>query len=126
DRIFDDDERFTLMLLGGEFEVRPELPRGRRGSIHHVPQTTRPCDARCDRRVKNRLGGFFNILRLKTLMTLSNREFDAVAFFQGLVSVTYNSRIVHEHIASRRSLDKPESLLVIEPLHLALLFAHYP
>src|SRR5438552_8682770 len=86
---------------------------------------TKPCD-QDDRRVEESLHRLLNVLSLETFGTLSNCEFDAVAFLQSLVSVADDGRIVNKHIPAGRPLDETESLLVVEPLYLALLFAHYP
>src|SRR6185295_7669493 len=99
--------------------------RGPIGAEHQMPKTTRPCGPN-DRRVQNRLRHFFNILCLEPFRTLCDRELNTVAFLQGLVSVTNNSRIVDEHVPARRPLDKTEALFIVKPLYLALLFTHYP
>src|SRR5262249_33113972 len=123
--IFDNDERFTLVLLGRKLEVRPKLPQLGRVLIHHISQTTRPCD-QGGPQGQNRLGHFFDILCLATFRTLGDCKLHAIAFFQGLVSIAYNRRIMDKHIAAGSPLNKPKSFFVIEPLDLALLFTHYP
>src|SRR5438552_221319 len=81
-------------------------------------------------RLRFALDRFFNVLSLETFGTLSDGEFHTVAFFQGLVPVADDGRIVDKHIPAGSPLDESESLLVVEPLYFALLFAllftHYP
>src|SRR5215469_7949853 len=106
------------MLLRRKLEAGSQL-------VHQRQNTTRPRD-RYDRRAKSGLRHFFNILCLEAFRTLRDCEFNAVAFFQGLVSVAHDGRVVDKHISAGSPLDETETLFVVKPLDLARLFTHYP
>src|SRR5207237_9763728 len=93
-------------------------------ALSQFKNTTRPCD-QGDRRAPKFLRRFFNVLSLKPLRTLSNREFHTIAFLERFVSVADDSGIVDKHISASGPLNEFEPLFVVEPLYLSLLFAHH-
>src|SRR6185503_5458654 len=92
------------------------------------PFTTSKNERPCDRersQGQDQLYSFFDILGLKTLRTLGDRELYAVAFLEGLVSVTHYRRIVDKYIPAGGPLNESKSFFIVEPFDSALLFAHY-
>ncbi len=61
---------------------------------------------------------------LWTLLTVDDVEFDLVSFFQRLVSIYLNGRVMYENIRSVFTTDEAEAFGVIEPLDCAFVLSH--
>ncbi len=58
-----------------------------------------------------------DLLSLKALWALTDLELNKLTFVQRLVSIHFDGGEVNENILSRLTLNKPESLRCIKPLH---------
>src|SRR5882762_1930376 len=61
-----------------------------------------------------------NVLRLQSLWTLGNVEFDVVAFGEATEALRLDRCEVDEHVWTRLLRDKAKAFRVVEPLHLTL------
>jgi len=61
---------------------------------------------------------------LWSLLAFDDIKLDIVAFFQRLVSVQLNCRVVNEHIRSIFTSDEAVSLGVVKPLDLSFVLSH--
>jgi hypothetical protein len=64
-----------------------------------------------------------DVCSLRTLWTLDNFEFNRVPFFQGFVSVAYDSGVMDKYIWAFIAPDEAVTFRVIEPFNRAL---HFP
>jgi hypothetical protein len=64
----------------------------------------------------------YDVLGLKPLGTLGDRELDLIAFVKRLESCCLNGRMVHEDIVSGSATYESVALVVVEPLYCSLLF----
>ena len=64
----------------------------------------------------------YDVLGLKPLGTLGDRELDLIAFVKRLESRCLNGRMVHEDIVSGSATYESVALVVVEPLYCSLLF----
>jgi len=64
----------------------------------------------------------YDVLGLKPLGTLGDRELDLIAFVKRLESCCLNGRMVHEDIVSGIATYESVALVVVEPLYCSLLF----
>jgi len=66
----------------------------------------------------------YHCIRLRPLLALNNIEFDFVAFFQGLIAVQLDRRVMNEDIWPVITSDESVALGVIEPLDLTFELSH--
>jgi hypothetical protein len=64
------------------------------------------------------------LICLWPLLALDNVEFDIIALLQALVSIHLNRTVVDKHIRPIVPADKPVTLRIVEPLHLAFVLSH--
>jgi len=67
-----------------------------------------------------------DLVRLRSLLSFNDVEFDFIALFQAFVAVNLDRAIVHEDIRPIITPDKSVPFCVVEPLHLALVLSHVP
>src|SRR5271170_704025 len=67
-----------------------------------------------------------NCISLRALLSLHDIEFNVIAFFEALVSVELNCRIVDEDIWTIVTADESIAFCVVEPFHLAFIGSHEP
>jgi len=63
-------------------------------------------------------------IRLRALLALDDIELDLIAFFERLVSVQLNRRVVNEYIWSVFASDESVALSIVKPLHLTFVLSH--
>ena len=71
----------------------------------------------CWRGVGVFLFGFSNVLGLESLGSAGHVEGHRISFGQSPKSIHLDGRVVHKHVATRRSLNESISLGIIEPLY---------
>jgi hypothetical protein len=70
--------------------------------------------------------GSYDLVRLRTLLSLHDVKFDLVTFFQALISINLNGAVVDKDIWSVVPPDKTIPLRIVEPLDLTLVLSHEP
>jgi hypothetical protein len=65
-----------------------------------------------------------NLVSLRAFLALDHVKLDLISFFQALVALNLDRRIMHEDIRTIVPADETETLCVVEPLHFAFELCH--